>query len=221
MLDDHAMVREGTRMLLEKQELGCELLEAGSFAEATRLFALHPDIDWVLLDLGLPDIDGLAALDRLRREHPEVPVVVLSATEERTLVLECVNRGAMGFVGKSASGAALVDALRVVFAGGVHLPGALFGSAPAAAKSDAVIATRQSLLSRLGLTPRQLEVLDLLVQGLSNKVIAERLELSEATVKTHVAASLRALNVKNRTQAVYELAKWGYSPTRRAASTDE
>jgi DNA-binding NarL/FixJ family response regulator len=127
----------------------------------------------------------------------------------------------MGFVGKSASGAALADALRVVFTGGVHLPAALFGSAPAAPKSDAVMAARQSRLSRLGLTPRQLEVLDLLVQGLSNKAIAERLELSEATVKTHVAASLRALNVKNRTQAVYELAKWGYSPTRRAASTDE
>jgi len=210
MVDDHAMVREGTRMLLEQQDMGCELLEAGSYAEAASLLLTHGDIDWVLLDLGLPDSTGMSALVRLRKEHATVPVVVLSASEERALVLECINRGAMGFIGKSSTGASLVAALRLVFSGGVYLPPALFdrtASAPAPLESTIMTARTEELL-RMGLTPRQVEVLDLLVQGLSNKLIASRLQLSEATVKTHVAASLRALNVKNRTQAVFALAKW-------------
>jgi DNA-binding NarL/FixJ family response regulator len=208
MVDDHAMVREGTRILLEQQDMGCELLEAGSYREAASLLLAHGDIDWVLLDLGLPDSTGMAALTRLRKEHATVPVVVLSATEERALVLECINRGAMGFIGKSSTGAGLVAALRLVFAGGVYLPPALFAASPSpAAAPEAVLMTaRKDELARTGLTPRQIEVLDLLVQGLSNKLIASRLQLSEATVKTHVAASLRALNVKNRTQAVVALA---------------
>lgn len=210
IVEDHAMVREGMRLLLEQQGLNCDIVEAGSLAEALKLIAEHADFEWVLLDLGLPDADGLQALSRLRTAHPEVPVVVLSASEDRALVLECVNRGAMGFIGKSASGAVLLDALRRVFSGAVHLPPALFGaSAPAPAVPQAVvIAASEAELARLGLTPRQIEVLKLLVQGLTNKHIASRLGLAEATVKTHVASGLRALNVKNRTQAVFALARW-------------
>jgi DNA-binding NarL/FixJ family response regulator len=214
MIDDHAMVREGTRLLIEQQALGCELLEAGSWAEAQQILGAGADVDWVLLDLGLPDIDGMSALRLLRERHGGVPVVVLSSTEERAVVLECINRGAMGFIAKASSGAVLVDALRVVFAGGVYLPPALLGNGapPVARATTSVLAAKREELSRLGLTPRQIEVLELMVQGLSNKLIAARLQLAEATVKTHVAAGLRALNVKNRTQAVFALAQWGHGP---------
>lgn len=218
LVEDHAMVREGMRLLFEQQGLECDAVEVGSLAEATKLLSEQHDFDWVLLDLGLPDAGGITALDRLRSAHPDVPVVVLSASEDRVLVLDCINRGAMGFIGKSANGAALIDALRLVFNGGVHLPPALFGTPAPAPPTPFVVAT-DAELARLGLTPRQIEVLSLLVQGLTNRHIAARLGLSEATVKTHVAAGLRALNVKNRTQAVFALARW--QSTKRPAASHE
>lgn len=209
LVDDHVMVREGMRMLLDQRGLDAELIEASTLGEALAALAAQPDTAWVILDLGLPDARGVVALAELRQKHPTVPVVVVSASEERALVLECINQGAMGFIGKSATGAALMDALRLVFAGGIHLPASLLGqpSRAPAAPEDAVLAAKQRELARIGLTPRQIEVLDLMVQGLSNKVIADRLGLSEATIKSHVAATLRALNVKNRTQAVFVLAR--------------
>lgn len=211
LIDDHTMVREGLRLLLLKQGLDCELLEAASCTGALKLLEQHGDVDWVLLDLGLPDMAGIDALGLLRKHYANVPVVVLSGSEDRALVLECINRGAMGFIAKSSSSAMLMRALRVVFAGGVYLPPELFGQTspaqPQAAKS--VIATTRDGLSGLGLTRRQIQVLELMVQGLPNKIIANRLDLSEATIKTHVAAGLRALNVKNRTQAVFAVAKFG------------
>ena len=211
MVDDHAMVREGIRLLLDKHDFDCDLLEAGSCADAVTFLEQHDDVNWVLLDLGLPDMAGIDALRLLRKRFAEVPLVVLSGSEDRALVLECINRGAMGFIAKSSSSAELVHALEVIFAGGVYLPPQLFGQTSPArqAPAKAVIVTTQNKLSRLGLTERQIQVLELLVQGLSNKHIANRLDLSEATIKTHVAASLRALNVKNRTQAVFAVAKFG------------
>jgi DNA-binding NarL/FixJ family response regulator len=219
LIEDHAMVREGLELLLGTVLPECTLAGASSFAEATRLLQGSATPDWLLLDLGLPDIAGIDALSRLRREYAHIPVVVLSSSEERELVLECINRGAVGFIGKSSNGSELSEALRHIFAGGIHLPPALFsGRAKAPASATKVLATKRDDLARLGLTPRQIEVLELLVQGHSNKLIAERLELSEATVKTHVAAGLRALNVKNRTQAVFALATWGYSTHGRGAT---
>jgi DNA-binding NarL/FixJ family response regulator len=225
MIDDHALVRQGVRLLLEQSALGCQLLEAGSWGEARQVLAEHPDVAWVLLDLALPDAAGLDVLGRLRREHAGVTIVVLSGTEERALVLDCINRGAVGFIGKSASGKVLADALRRVFSGDVYLPPSIMtsGASSLSAESPNVpppSAGRRARLQGLGLTPRQIEVFELVVQGLSNKAIAERLELSEPTVKTHVAAGLRALNVRNRTQAVFVLASWGHLGARGLPADD-
>lgn len=214
LIEDHSLVREGVQLILEKQLPGCAVVGASTWAETQQLLESPGDLDWVLLDLGLPDIAGLDALTRLRTNHPELPVVVLSSTEDRALVLECINRGAAGFVAKSASARVLTDALHLIFAGGIYLPPSLFGHAPAAAEQpEQVLSSRREELARRGLTPRQIEVLELVVQGLSNKHIASRLGVGEATVKTHVAAGLHALNVKNRTQAAFVLAQWD-SPTK-------
>lgn len=204
------MVREGVRLLFDKHGFECDLLEAGTCAAALALLAQHK-VDWVLLDLGLPDVAGIDGLTQLRTRYPDVPVVVLSASEDRALVLECINCGAMGFIAKLSNSAILVNALRLVFAGGVYLPPAVLGQiAPLqTAPSSSAVNRSSNTLSGFGLTGRQVEVLELLVQGLSNKLIARRLELSEATVKTHVAAALKTLNVKNRTQAVFAVAKLG------------
>jgi DNA-binding NarL/FixJ family response regulator len=216
MVDDHAMVREGVRLLLHKQGLDCELLEANTCAAALALLAQQGNVDWVLLDLGLPDVSGIETLSQLRTNFPHVPVVVLSASEDRPLVLECINGGAMGFIAKSSNSAILVNALRLVFAGGVYLPPSVLGhitpiqSTPTQSLSpQSIVDATQNRLTGFGLTGRQIEVLDLLVQGLPNKLIAKRLDLSEATVKTHVAAALKTLNVRNRTQAVFAVAKLG------------
>jgi DNA-binding NarL/FixJ family response regulator len=222
MIEDHAMVRQGIRLLLEQQLPDCRALEASSFAEAKRILEGKPALDWILLDLGLPDRVGVDALSELRAAHPELPVVILSASEDRALVLECIHRGASGFIGKSAPAGVLGEALRLIVAGGVYLPPSLFGQAAVPAeRSESVLSNRRDELARRGLTPRQIEVLELLVQGLSNRVIASRLNLAESTVKTHVAAGLRALNVKNRTQAVFALATWGSGPGRAPRSPHE
>ncbi len=224
IVDDHAMFREGIRLLFDKQGFACDLLEADSCAGALTLLEQRVDVDWVLLDLGLPDKAGIDALGLLRKRHEGVPVVVLSGSEDRALVLECINRGAMGFIAKSSNSAVLINALQVVFAGGVYLPPALFWQtdplqAPAAKSPSVAIADP---FTSLGMSKRQIQVLELVVQGLSNKLISDRLDLAEATVKSHVAAGLRALNVKNRTQAVVAVAKLGRlaGPNARVAGTE-
>ena len=210
LIDDHAMVREGLRLLLSSNAaLECRVHEASTLAEGLAVLARGQTIDWVLLDLGLPDVGGVAAVTRLRAAHETVPIVVLTGAEDRALVLECINAGAMGFIGKSSSSAVLAEALLHVFAGGIYLPPALVGGdgRPPRATEEPVASRAQ--LDRLNLTPRQVDVFELMVQGLPNKVIARRLGLAEPTVKTHVAAGLRALNVRNRTQAVIALARLG------------
>jgi DNA-binding NarL/FixJ family response regulator len=209
LIDDHILFREGLRLLLDRLEFDCELLEAGCCAQGFALMENCDDMDLVLLDLGLPDMCGMTALQVLRKRFSSTPVVVLSGLEDRTVVLEAVNRGAMGFISKSSSGANLVGALELVFGGSVYLPPSLFQRSDSlqAFSPQAAIAMTRARLSGIGLTARQIDVLQLLVQGLPNKLIARELELSPATIKTHVAAGLRALNVRNRTQAVFALAR--------------
>ena len=211
IVDDHAMFREGIRLLLVKQAFDCDLLEAGSCAEAFKLMVHHENLDLVLLDLALPDMAGIDALDLIRERFPNVPVAVLSGTEDRALVLETINRGAMGFIGKSSSGTDLMNALAIVFTGSVYLPPTLLGQSIAKQQPAPELVARSTKhqLAEKGLTERQIEVLELMVQGLPNKLVARQLNLSEGTVKTHVASALRALNVKNRTQAVFAVAKLG------------
>jgi DNA-binding NarL/FixJ family response regulator len=149
----------------------------------------------------------------MRDRYPDVPVVVISAAEDRPTVIEAINCGAMGFIPKVSSSTLLMSALQFVFAKGVYIPPSVLRSpvntgqpSPAAA-----LKTQVATLRQLGLTQRQIEVLELLVQGLPNKLIGRKLDLSEATVKNHVTAALRTLNVSNRTQAVLAVGQLGYT----------
>jgi DNA-binding NarL/FixJ family response regulator len=204
--------RRGLQTQSGKLEFECELLEAGSCAQGFALMEACDDLDLVLLDLALPDMWGMEALQRIRERFSHIPVVVLSGSEDRAVVLEAVNRGAMGCITKSSSSAMLVNALQLVFSGSVYLPQTLLekdSTSRSLTSPKVVISMIREKLCRMGLTPRQIDVLDLLVQGLPNKLIARQLELSPATIKCHVTAGLRALNVKNRTQAVFAVAKLG------------
>jgi DNA-binding NarL/FixJ family response regulator len=212
VVDDHPLIREAMRSVLQQLDADNEVLEAGDCDEALAIAGREPELALVLLDIRLPGISGLDGLEVLRERHPSVPVVVLSASEDRNEVMRALDSGAMGFIPKSQSSRVMVGALRLVLAGGVYLPAEVMSqssAAPAMRQSASVGYDVKAQAADIGLTPRQSEVLSLLVQGKPNKVICRDLNLAEGTVKIHVAAILKALNVTNRTQAVVAVSRLG------------
>ncbi|HSD54461.1 MAG TPA: response regulator transcription factor [Burkholderiales bacterium] len=227
VVDDHPLILEALHHVLRQLDREVEVYDARTGAEGRKLVAAHPETGLLLLDLTLPDIDGLALLSELRHDFPAIPVVVLSASDRREDVLRAIDLGAMGFIPKTSSNQVMLQALRLVLSGGVYLPPAALvhqegadieaaaGSAP-----DPVGATATRVTPReLGLTGRQAQVLALILQGKPNKVICRELGLAEGTVKIHVAAILRALNVSTRTQAVIEASRLGLHLEAQAAIT--
>jgi DNA-binding NarL/FixJ family response regulator len=210
LVDDHTLFREGLRLVLSQLEPGCDIYEASNCSAAFDKAREHSDFDVVLLDLNLPDMPGFEALTVLREEHPHMPVVVLSASDDKATVLEALDRGAMGFIPKSSSSQVMMGALRLVLAKGVYIPPAVLQSTGPATAAPPRAATAKAVhAADLGLTERQMDVLGLIVQGKPNKLICRELGLAEGTVKTHVTAVLRALDVTNRTQAVLAVSRLG------------
>jgi len=203
IVDDHPLIQEALQHVLAALDPALEIIQAQDASEAHAALSREPDIDLILLDLALPDSDGFELLGDLRREWPGMPVLVLSATHDRSTVEHALDLGAMGFIPKTANTRVLLEALRLVLSGGVYLPSES-GRANGGIRPRAVTRPDQ-----LGLTLRQADVLKLLVQGKPNKLICRDLRLSEGTVKVHVSAILRALNVRTRTQVVIELARRG------------
>ncbi|GAB4218004.1 MAG: response regulator transcription factor [Rhodoferax sp.] len=198
VVDDHVLVRAGLCQVLQSldAEQPVEVVEAATGEQALALARACPDLDLVLLDFHLPDTDGLTALKALGERHPELPVVILSGSVTPQVVAPVLAAGAAGFVPKSGDSAELLHALRTVLAGGLYTPAGLGWSAPQMAKPV--------------FTPRQMEVLHWLMQGQSNREIAQTLMLSEETIKTHVSVLLRAFGVKTRVQLALEADRWGY-----------
>jgi DNA-binding NarL/FixJ family response regulator len=191
LADDHALFREGVKQLLARLHPRAQVMEAANGAEVLHAARAQQDFDLVLLDLAMPGVDGFSGLAAFRAHAPSTPVVVLSASEDAADVRAALDGGASGFIPKSSASEVILGALRLVLAGGVYVPPMLLGGLAQATKADLD-----------ALTPRQREVLALLAQGLSNKKIGDTLGLSEATVKQHVSAILKTLNVGNRMQAV-------------------
>jgi DNA-binding NarL/FixJ family response regulator len=189
--DDHPLFRSALLQVLTRFMPEAEVLTASSLASLQEVMDTHPDPALVLLDLRMPDCQGFSGLMHLRSSHPALPVVVISAAEDHDVVQRSVEFGAAGFIPKSASLPQIGEAIHAVMRGEIWLPeGAKSAPAPACnAKLSA-------------LTPQQLRVLQMLQEGLLNKQIAFELAISEATVKAHVSAILRKLDVNNRTQAV-------------------
>lgn len=212
VIDDHPLIREAVRNVLGRLGESIVALEAADCDSALRIVDEHPDLDLILLDLGLPGTSGMDALGMLRERHPAVPVVVLSANDDRDTVVEALDRGAMGFIPKSSSNEVMLSALRLVLSGGVYLPSKTFISDRASAQSAmpaTAAGTFPMSVADLGITERQLQVLALIVQGKPNKLICRELGLAESTVKIHVTAILKALKVTNRTQAVIAVGRMG------------
>ncbi len=206
--DDHALIREALQHVLKDLDDDVTVLEARDGAETCRLVECHPDLDLLLLDLRLPGADGFSVLAKLRQEYATLPVVVLSAQEDADTMRAAFDGGALGFIPKSANNAVMLGALRLVISGGRYLPPEILNTTsalppPLAASSQPVSS------AELGLTDRQLDVLALIAQGKSNKQICRELGLAEATVKVHVTAILRTLNVASRAQAIVAVNRLG------------
>jgi len=195
LVDDHPLFIEGISGVLCKLDKNLSILTSGSCEEALALTKDDDDIDLVLLDLNLPGMSGLDGLTLLRHQLPATPVVLLSASEDRQKVLAAIESGAKGYIPKSASSDIIINALKLVLSGGVYLPMAVLDTMNTAPAIETKNASGQAL------TTRQSEVLNLLAQGSSNKVIAHQLNMAENTVRVHVGAILRYLNVNNRTEA--------------------
>ncbi len=212
--DDHRLVIEAVKAKLSELEPGIEFVLAMSVDEL--LAGATDELDLALIDLNMPGADGQAHIDEIRRRHPAVPVIVLSGYEDPAIMRSALERGVLGFIPKAYSPDVMLSAVRLVLAGGVYVPpmmltalppGIVAGVAPgpageARAPGAAAQPTQTLEHLRSVLTERQVEVLQLLSQGKPNKLIGRSLGISEGTVKIHLAAIFRALNVRNRTEAV-------------------
>jgi DNA-binding NarL/FixJ family response regulator len=198
--DDHPLFRGALREAVSGLPARLAISEAGSFAEMSALIGAEPDVDLVLLDLAMPGVKGFSGLMYLRAQHPGVPVVIVSATEDPDVIRRCFEFGASGFIGKTLGTEAMRAAVKTVLDGGTYVP------------PDIDLTSGDSESARLAarlasLTPQQVRVLMMLSEGLLNKQIAYELTVSEATVKAHVSAILTKLGVDSRTQAVIAASK--------------
>lgn len=201
VIEDHALVREGLLQALKSLEEDVETLGAQDADAALNLLAGNDDVDMILLDLMLPGTSGMALLGVLRKRFPAIPVVILSALDDADTVTRALRQGAAGFVPKSSSTDVMLDALRQVLAGEVYLPQRLREA------TERDNGRHKSVAERYGLTPGQVRVLELLTQGKTNRQIADLLGVTEGTVKIHVSAIFKAMNVTNRSQALLAAAR--------------
>jgi DNA-binding NarL/FixJ family response regulator len=213
LADDHEMFRMAMRVALTPLGPDTEWLEAGSAEATTALLERCGAVDIALLDLHMPQADGLPWIARLRERFPDAPLVVVSADERGADIKALIDLGVAGFIPKSDSAAVILQAVRLVLSGGTYVPLRLLALSNArlgavASGLDGSGSGNGADAAVPGLTPRQDEVLRLLAQGYPNKLIARDLGLSEGTVKVHLLAIYRVLNARNRTAAVIAAQKW-------------
>lgn len=207
LVDDHPLIHVALRALLADFQPPVQLLGAESAAQA-RAMLQGSQPDMLLLDLELGEqADGFALLDELRERHPALPIVCISGSDQMADVIRAIDQGAMGFIPKQVAPEEFKQALLLVVSGGIYVPPMRMGNAPLPAPPgirDAMAAPPplRLPLDQLAITPRQHEVLQGLLQGKPNKLIASELSISAETVKDHVQAIYRALGVNSRTQAV-------------------
>lgn len=201
--DDHPMIREAISRAIAESIPDCRVDETDSLEGAMIYASEHPETDLVLLDLNMPGMDGLNGIVGMRNEHPDIPVAVLSAEEDKNVVLKAVTYGAIGFIAKSMSRDKICEALAQILDGQVYLP-------PDIIRQTDQTPRRRSSFTDPSIDPdviatftrRQLLVFQHMAQGKSNKEIGYDLNIAETTVKAHVSGILRKLKVHSRLKAI-------------------
>ncbi|WP_068547750.1 response regulator transcription factor [Thalassotalea crassostreae] len=196
--DDHPLFRQALLQTLNEKMSSTQWLQAETVEELDQVLIEHKDSDLLLLDLNIPGAHGFNTLIHVRQHFPQIPVVVVSAYEDRDTITQAMNYGASGFVPKSADVESIFTAINTVLSGELWTPELVEGSVHDESKSD----TAERIAS---LTQQQYKILLMFAEGLLNKQIAYDLNVSEATIKAHATAIFRKLNVRNRTQAVIVL----------------
>ena len=199
IVDDHPLFRAALRQTLASGDPSIQVEEAGDLAGLGAALDADRECDLVLLDLNVPGARGFSGLLLLRAQYPDVPVMIISAVDDGTVIRRAIELGAAGYLHKSVAPPEIRRAIETVLAGEMYVPE---GAAPAAGDGETALMQRLATL-----TPQQVRVLMMLSDGLMNKQIAYELSISEATVKAHVSAILQKLGVESRTQAVIAAAK--------------
>lgn len=199
IVDDHTLFREGLHLILNALGEETLILEASNFEDAHRIIESTSDMDLVLLDLNLPGRNGFKVLDTITEDCPALPVIIVSASNDINDIQQSLNAGAMGYIPKDTNSEIMLNAIKLVLSGGIYTP----------QQPVTNVATDTSADISSILTPRQLEVLTLLAQGLSNKAIGQQMQLAEATIKMHISSIFKILDVNNRTQAAIAAGKYG------------
>lgn len=199
VIEDHALVREGLMLALQSLETPndpAEILGARDAEVAGDLLDQNEDFDLLVLDLMLPGTSGMAFLGIVRKRYPHIPVAILSAMDDSETIVKAMRGGAAGFISKASPTQALLGALRDILAGGIWVPENMREIVAKPRRRHRTVA------ERYGLTKSQARVLELLAEGKTNREIAELLDVTEGTVKIHVSAIFKALDVSNRSQAL-------------------
>ncbi len=195
--DDHPLFRDALKAAIGNCVKDAEIVEADSLDSLQAVVEAHPDADLLFLDLSMPGVSGFSALAYIRSNHESLPTVIVSAMDDPGVIRRSIQHGASGFIPKSSPISVLEDGIRAVLEGEVWVPAGVDLEDDRLEDEEARVAEGLSTL-----TPHQFRVLMMLGEGLLNKQIAYQLGVSEATIKAHVTAILRKMNVGNRTQAV-------------------
>jgi DNA-binding NarL/FixJ family response regulator len=214
VVEDHDLFRQSLIGCLTELKRQAAVIEASDAAQAMIAIEQNQDLELVLLDLSLPDRDGLEMLTELVERYPTMSVVVVSVHQDRDRVMRAFDLGVLGFIPKATKRDVMLRAFSLIFSGGIYIPPEILDRRKQVAAAPQ--GKQAAALSSLGLTGRQMEVLALMMQGKSNKAICRALDLAETTVKIHVSAILKALKAANRTEAVIAATSLGFGPRQQA-----
>ena len=210
VVDDHSLITDALSVLFLDLDPDAEVITTRTAESALELQQQHPDLDLVVLDLGLPGVSGTSLLEAMVAQAPEMKILVLSGQQDPRNVMRVLQLGAAGFVPKSMASETLLSAVKFVLSGGVYIPADLLDEVNRAGMLATPDRPREAGPGRVELTERQEQVLQLLARGAPIKIICRELGLSEGTVKTHVTAIYRAFNASNRTEALLAARRHGY-----------
>jgi DNA-binding NarL/FixJ family response regulator len=210
VVDDHSLITDALSVLFLDLDPAAEVLTTRTAEGGMELLEKNPDLDLVVLDLGMPGVSGTSLLEAMVAHSPEMKILVLSGQQDPRNVMRVLQLGAAGFVPKSMASDTLLAAVKFVLSGGVYIPADLLEEVNRVAMIGTPERPREVGATRVELTERQEQVLHLLARGAPIKIICRELGLSEGTVKTHVTAIYRAFNASNRTEALLAARRHGY-----------